>query len=58
MDRIKIMPTVDTKSDVMVIADPKEETIQRFIEAGHRVISESENELQLLKVKRDIREGN
>lgn len=31
MDRIKIMPTVDTKSDVMVIADSKEETIQRFI---------------------------
>lgn len=28
MNKIKIMPTIDTKSDVMVIADPKEETIQ------------------------------
>ena len=28
MNKIKIMPTIDTKSDIMVIADPKEETIQ------------------------------
>ena len=43
MNKIKIMPTIDTKSDVMMITDPKEETLQRYIEAGYTVISRSEN---------------
>lgn len=51
MDRIKIVPTIDTKSDVMMITDPKEETLQRYIEAGDTVIPRSENIVKLLKPK-------
>lgn len=31
MDRIKIVPTIYTPSDIMVITDPKEEIIQKFL---------------------------
>ena len=58
MDRIKIVPNIDTKFDVMMITDPKEETLQRYIEAGYTVICRSENTIKLLKPKRDTREGN
>lgn len=51
MDRIKIVPTIDTQSDIMVITDPKEEIIQKFIASGYTVITRSENEVKLLKPK-------
>lgn len=51
MDRINIVPTIDTQSNVMVIIDPKEETLQRYIEAGYTVISRGDNFVKLLKPK-------
>lgn len=51
MDRINIVPTIDTQSNVMVIIDPKEETLQRYIEAGYTVISRGDNFVKLLKTK-------
>lgn len=51
MDGIKIVPTIDTPSNVLMITDSKEEIIEKFSAAGYTVISRSENAVKLLKTK-------
>lgn len=54
-EKIMIKPTIDTQSDIMVIIDPKDESLQMFIEKGYTVISKSENSVKLLKPKEKIK---